>query len=212
MKKIIYFTVLLFLVLIPKSVLATCDDSEITRLQRLANNVNYSVTYNEKNHLFTIYFNNLKKDLVINDTYTSENYNVNGELAIIRNASGDYKFNIYANNKECTTNTLISKYINVPYYNGYYNSDLCKNIENYGYCSKWFKTGISNETIISKINDYKKNIKTEETKTEYSESKVDKIKRIITEIYSKYYFIFLPIIIVIFGIPVYIKEKNSRLG
>ena len=212
MKKIIYFTVLLFLVLMPNNIVkADCSDSEIVRLQRIANNVNYSVLYNEKTNQFTIYFSNLKKDLILNDTYTKKNYNLDGEVSIIRNASGDYKFNIYANDKECTENILISKYINVPYYNGYYNSDICKGIENYGYCAKWFKTGISNETITKNINDYRKKISVEITEKKKIETNIDRLKKIIVELYVKYYYIILPSVILILGIIIYKNNKKNSL-
>lgn len=209
MKKFICFTVLLFLVLIPKNVFAVCDDSEIIRLQRIANNVNISYLFDENTSKFTIIITNLKNDIQIKDFYNNKNYNTNGEVNINNFSSGKYTFKIYSKNKDCINYEITSRTINIPFYNNYYTNEECDNFKNKYYCSKWLKSDIDYSEWSSNVSKYK--IVDIEQKETVSDTFMQKVFKKIQEIYLKYYYIILPTFILMMIVIIYRNNKKNSL-
>ena len=210
MKKIIYFTVLLFLVLIPKDIVkANCDDSEIVKLQKIANNVNISYTFDEKKKTFDIFISNLKKDIELKDIYNDRIYNSNNEVHIENFNSGRYIFKLYPKNKECSEYEITSKTISIPFYNSYYEKEDCKGFENNYYCLKWLKSDVDYNEWKANVSKYEKEEVVE--KETVNNTTVYKLYRKVQEFYSKYYFIILPIIIISLLIAIYVNNKKNSL-
>lgn len=208
MKKII-FSIFLSIIMIP-SIKASCTDDEMIKLSKLANNINVKEFYNKNNQSFSVKISNISREFVI--SYNGEEYFEDIEFQIDNVSSGSNKFIIYAQDKTCTSDSLVTKYINLPYENPYYDKDECIGLEDYTYCERWINSKISYETWYSKVKSYKEN-KKEEIKNEniVNESNVDKIKRFLTNLYVNYYFIILPVIIIILGVVIYIRNKKDQL-
>lgn len=210
MKKCLFLT-LLFLVFFPNKVKAECSDTEIIRLQKLARNVNVAYMYNKKNNTFIATFTNLKKDLVVYDADHEKSYNVTGELSFSNLFSGRHAYIIFAKNQTCFEDELITKYVDLPFYNHYYNLEDCKGIEDYSYCNKWIKNRLSYDIWKNKIKDYKSRIKNTIEKKKKSTNYLFEIYELISKYYMEYYYIILPAIIILFGIIILIKNRKDSL-
>lgn len=208
MKKII-FLALLLLVFYPLNVKGECDDSDITRLQKLARNINTSYNYDESKGRFTITFTNLKSDFLLKYYNLDEEYVVNGEITFDDLSSGKHVFEIYTKDEECYDDTIATRYISLPYYNSKYNSEECKGIENYSYCSKWVKNPIDNEIWETKVKQYKEKLRIQEENKKKNENSLTKK---LIEFYKKYYYIILPSVIVVLAIFLIIDYNKNKLG
>lgn len=213
MKKYLYFLIILFLVIIlPSEVSADCTDTEIVRLSNIAKNVTYSYQYDEKTDRFSITFTNLTNEIKLVSAMTKKEYTSDKEITINNFYSGSYKFNIYAKNNKCTSDILTTRYIKMPYINDFYNSELCKGIEDYSYCSKWVDSKFSYDVWYSKVTKYKEKLE-EKEKIEKKEVKgiFDKTFELLIYIYINYYYIILPLIIIILCSIIYYKNKKNDL-
>lgn len=193
-----------------------CDYSTISDLKSQVTNINVSYTYEiiENEAYFNVTLNNIPKDVYFIDKNTGKKYfydnTLNGEITIngySEITGGRYNFFVY--NNVCNEVKLGTKYYNFPIYNKRYNSEPCKGIENYYLCKKWISKYYSNEEFNKKIEEYK-NSKKNETLID-NEIKYEKdITTTIVEFYIKYYYLFLPVLIVICFIIMHIsKKKNS---
>lgn len=209
MKKLFLALILSFFMI--SNVKAECSDEEIIRLSKIANNVTTSYEYDENTKKFKIIFTNVTKELFVTNSANNRNYNEDIELTISNLKSGDYKFNISASDKNCYNDTFVTKYIKLPYYNKYYESEECKGITNYSYCSKWVQEEISYDIFVKKINEYKESLIPEEKKEEVKETTLDKVREVIKDIYVNYYYIILPLIITILCVIIYFKDKKDQI-
>ena len=150
---------MLIILLLPINVLADCSDEELIRLQKLANNITTSYTYDETTKSFTLTFTNFNEELVITDIINNKDYLYRGELSINNLSSGKYNYYIYALDKSCYDNELSIKSVSLPYYNQYYTNKECDEIKNYRYCSKWLANEIDYNTWKNKVTEYKESIK-----------------------------------------------------
>lgn len=208
MKKIL-FSFLLMIIMMP-SIKAGCTDEELVRLSKLANNINIKEYYNKNNKSFSVIISNINREFVIE--YEGKEYIEDVEMEIDNVRSGSNKFIIYAQDKTCTSSSLTTKYINLPFENPYYAKEECIGIEEYIYCQKWINSKIDYSTWYSKVSEYKKESKEEIKKEEViKESIIDKIKNFLTNIYINYYFIILPVIILGLGIIIYFRNKKDQL-
>lgn len=211
-KNIYFFLLLLLLVSIPHKTKAFCDDSELVRLSKLAQNLKFSYVYNKNTNTFTINVTNLKQDLVIEYLNTEKKYNSNKELNFNNLYSGKHTFMVYAKSSTCQEEYLRTKYVELPYYNSFYGKDLCKGIEEYSFCTKWLRTKYNYDYQYNNILEYKNNLnKKEEKEKKVEYSTLDKIMIFIKENYVKYYYIILPTIISILCLIIYVKNKKSDL-
>lgn len=211
MKKYLELFLLFFLIIVfPKNVNASCSDEQIIRLNKLAKNIKLSYSYTEKNDAvkFNIVITNLNKDLVIIDRYTNKEYNLSGEVTINNiNQNTENMFYIYPSDKQCNDDLLSTKTIEIPYYNKYYNDKICNNMEQYYFCQKFSNKSYEYEYIYEKITEInKKNNNTEKTKTTEKS-----IFSNIAYLYSKYYYLILPILITISCYGIYKKNKEDDL-
>lgn len=211
MKRYFLIFIMLFLFILPGKVNALCSDAEIIRLQNIAKNVQYSYEYDYNKNKFIIIFNNLSKEIVLEDVSNKKRYNTNDEIKINDVNSGMHRYSIYAENKKCTNELLISKYITLPYYNVYYNLEFCKGIEEYSYCNKWLNNQISYDVWYSKVSEYKESKNDKKINKIEKETIIDKITNLIANIYINYYYIILPVIITVLCIIIYIKNKQNDL-
>ncbi len=211
MKKIKFLTLLFLVFLMPKQVKAECSDAEIIRLQKLANNITTSYSYDENSGKFSITLTNLNKDLEVYDSLNDKSYITNGEVTITDLYSGKYSFYIYAKDSSCFDSRIALKSVYMPFYNSYYGYTKCDDIREYSYCSKWLDANIPDDLWNEKVDKYiEKHTKQAETNKQ-NKNNLSGIFKKIGENYGKYY---KPILIGIIGLLVlviYIRDKKDSL-
>lgn len=208
MKKI-YILLFLF-VLLPINIKAdTCTNEDMVKYQSLANNISYTYDFIEDQNSFNIVLSNLDSSLYIYDLSKNQNYYyIDSELALANYSSGStYKFKIYSTNKAC--GFLKTIYINTPAYNSYYKDELCEGIEDYKYCKKWANVQVNYEKFKEEVISYKEEI--EKSNEIIVEEEYKSIFDYILEYYIAYYYIGLPILIVLSLIYIIIKRRKDRL-
>lgn len=222
MRKKILVVVLLLVILFKTNtvnaiVISSCKTTTLSNLKSIANNINLSYTYEIKNNnaYFKVTINNLINDIYIVDSlgnkYIYNNSN-NGEITTKEYYNVEkIKFYIYSNVNDCMNDLLLTKYINLPIYNIYFNDPLCNGIENYKLCQKWYNQTLSYEEFVYEINKYK-SIDEIDTTKEINRKDVEGLFDIMFNIYIKYYYIILPILIVSCLIIMYIKNKKNKFN
>lgn len=209
MKK--FFWILFLFIIMLSTVKAHCNNEEIIRLTNLAKNVNVSYTYDENKKNFQINFANVSDDIIILEVSNNKYYSSYPEITIGNYKSGKYKFSIYAKDRNCFEEELVSKYIELPFYNKYHNYIECQNYKEYSYCNKWLKSELSYEIWKQKVDEYN-NIKKEPEKEKTTKkNNLETIKEMIIKLYIKHYYIILPIIILSLCLIIYFKDKSEQI-
>lgn len=198
---------LLVLLFIPFSVSALCSNSDLSRYKSLAANIGNYYSYNGSS--FDITFYNVSSELRIvnrNDDsayYPGSNF---GDVVVSNAALGsNIKFSIYPLNSECSSYSVSTVYITLPYLNGYYDDPICVNNSN-SLCSKWINTSYyTYEQFVSKVKDTQ--VIPEEVDVE-PEEEVHKYG--FFDFLADYYILILLFIIVSGSIGIYYLDKKSK--
>lgn len=214
MNKIIF--VLLLLVFLPYNVNAyhevidaRCTNSLKMKLREEAQEVAYRLTQVDNGVVsYTAYFYNMTENLVIKDV----NNNVYSANKIDNLKPGStLTISIYATNKNyCSGYKVLSKIINVPYYNPYFGSDLCIGNEKLYLCQEHTNVTLNEEEFKEKIESYKEKLKKDEE--EIVEDVVKEYNLSLFDIFIKYRYYILSFLIFIFVILeiITIKMKKRR--
>lgn len=207
--KYLVLTILLFIIC-PNVDASLCSDNAKVNYQSLAKNISSTYEYVETSNTFNIIFTNVASNLYIKNIETNETYNYTGnEMALFNFMPGQsYKFGIYTTDFDCRNDNMYTIYINLPYYNPYYNHELCSGIESYKYCKKFINRSVTYEEFINNVEDYRKKI----NKSDITVSQEEKgILDYILEFYINNYYIILPIIIVLCLIYRWKYNKEQEL-
>ena len=173
MKKVfnysLFFILLSFIFI--NSVKAECSYQERKKLLEEAKSVEAYFEADVKNKLFNFYLYNLTDDLFVRIENLSSkqsievyNYQIVGDYYTFVEDNIDekvsYRIHIYSNKQECYGNKLTSKTISKGIINKFYSDSVCNGAEEYMYCQPFLKDkiNISDEEVINKINEYKKNL------------------------------------------------------
>lgn len=216
MKKRIIIPLLLLFFMIPIHVKASifCTFETKAYLKSLASNINMSYDYVISNDkaIFSITFTNVYKDFILvdktnNKTYYPDTTKDLSEIKIEGYESGKtYTFQIYTTVTDCDDEILITLYANLPYYNSFYDLDVCSGLDSYDLCSRWYNHGLTKEKFIETVEKYKESLKEEKKDDDNSD---DSKLPYILEFYLKYYYIILPIIILGGGYVIYQHNKKD---
>jgi len=217
MKKIIF---LMFIVLfVPFNVNAlhdildpNCTVSLKTSLKEEANNLVYRFGRNEENGIvtFTLYFYNLSNNLRLSD---SEGNIFNDEITGLKPGTKATINISTSNNNACFGYKILTKIINVPYYNPYFGSEMCTGYEDYYLCKENINVSLTKDEFIDKLNEYKDGLK--EGVKEEVEDKFEEMKKLNFFDYLYKYWIYIIIFVMVIGIFVIvniIKKKNKERG
>ena len=193
-----------------------CDYSTISSLKKLVNNVNISYTYEIRDNqaFFNVTLNNIPNNVYLVDSLNQKQYSYtdteNGEL-VIKDYSGisDGKYTFYVNNDICNGIKLGERYYKFPIYNSRRNSELCLDIPNYSLCKKWISKYYSQSEFEKNIENYKKNLESNEEKVEQIKFEKDFMSKIV-EFYIKYYYYFLPAIIIPCIAIIIVSNRKDR--
>lgn len=139
--------------------LEPCTTEKMNALKEIAKKMDINYTYEMKEQdgvkypEFTIHVNNMSEDLkvlIINDFYSldyKEFRNENGKSSMSGFKAGD-KVTIttkaYTPDK-CSTKTVATKQIKLPYYNQYYEEEFCLENPNFKYCEEFIETDLTYE-------------------------------------------------------------------
>ncbi len=214
MKKVYFLSFLLIVILFPSRIKAYCSDDMLNNYVTLSNNINYYYTYKESNDtaIFNITFNNLYGRFVIENTSDGNLYYKGDNLTINNFKSGkEYVFNVYPSNV-CSDRKVRTIHVKFPNYNKYYKNELCNGIEKYKLCQKWQEVNISLDKFEKQVDEYKESIKPSiEEQPEETETLLQKVRYYLIKIYTSYYFIFLPFIIISLVIIIYKLDQKDRI-
>lgn len=151
MKKVFISLIFMFLF---SSVFA-CDNGIKSSQKILASNVNFDLSYkiNDDKATFSLTVTGLNDNLYITDqkgkVYSG---NKEGNLVINNIQTGKNNYYIYSNAYSyCSFGVLLTRTINVPTYNPYYNDELCGNHKNSDLCSRWNSIDLTYEEFKSAI-------------------------------------------------------------
>ena len=211
MKKIVLFLVCLFIF----PLVSYADSCEsVTYINELTNNVNinYSITLNGNNPVFTIYLTNLTSDMLIYDGVRGKTYkgftNKNNRLVVRTNVSGKYTFDIFSLKCKSNIRTLS---VDLPKYNKYYKDSRCKGFENYPLCQRWSEYQANNKTFENDINTLINNNKKNEQKNDENKiKKEEKWYKQLSWMFVKYWWAFLIIIVALIGLFYVIRAQHKK--
>lgn len=164
--------------------------------------------YNLDNDLYVIISNDKSDDIkevysydMEDNRYSFIDYNVDDLIV--------YTVKIYSNKSGCYSNNVTSKRVVKKIINKFYDDDICKGIEDYFYCKPLLnsKFSISDNKVISNINEYREKSSIKETEDINKKFGMDDL----IELIRKYWYILGGILII--GIIIFIIVKiNKKRG
>lgn len=210
MKKYFTYVFMLFLLIVlPIKVNAICDNSKKTELQKIAGNVTYGYDYIKESDSFNITITNLNPNIYIDNNGTIYRYSNSNELTIGGYKPGD-SLRLYIYDTEyCIPSALNILYINLPIKNKYYGTEVCSGFEEYSLCQMWTSNNLTENEIKSKLDSYKKN--NDDNKNQNEIEVKNYALQLLIDIYIKYYFIILPVIIIVCVYSMYRLSKKTSL-
>lgn len=166
-RKIIIIVILLFCFI---KVEASCDNNRFNELKSIAERVEFKYDYNtdnKSNPSFTITAMNLNqevKPLIIKNYYTDDyrefKYTSTKQSSLTGFKAGEsvkITFKAYTAD-DCAAETVLTKIIKLPYYNSFYNTDICKNNRSFKYCQSELSSYSISESLFNKeLNNYLNN-------------------------------------------------------
>lgn len=225
MKKIIYFVIFLSFLVIPSFVKAdqiyySCENTNLTKLQRLASNVVYTYDYIEiftpgekyGNVTFNVKISNLNPSLYLVDKKTGAVYGYTGNELIFSNILPEQalSYAVYANDYGCAGKYLMTIYINLPSYNKYYIDDLCKKHQENKLCSKWNKVDLTYEQFKNKLMTYDTDEDIDGKEEEHEKTFEEIFEEIIYFLDENKLIIFVPIIIISSLLIICLKYMKNK--
>lgn len=194
---------------------AACDNALKVDYQNRAKNITYSYIYNDSNNTFDVIFTNITDGLYLIDMDTMQEYRNNGEITINSVMSGkSYRFGVFTSDANpCSGSSIYNIYVTLPFYNPYYTDNLCDGISNYKYCKKFINKSVSYEEFKENVENYKNGLNKSDNTNEDDTKKtlLEKVFNTIFNFYLKYYFVILPVIIVITLIAIIRENKKDSL-
>lgn len=189
-----------------------CSDEQKYETQKLAYNVAYSYTYNEKDDkaTFDITFTNLHNRLSIMDNSNNKVYSSSEVVIKGLEPNREYSYDIYSAGFACSSSSLRKINIKTPGYNKFYKDKICNGIEDFKYCQKWANIDIAYEELKREVSRYKLSL-IKQQNVEEETSQIGKVVNIIINIYTKYYYLILPTIIVLAIVFMIRDDKKSQL-
>lgn len=219
MKKILFVIIILFLM--PSFVFAksktSCNYTLVSNLKKLVSNVNmtYSYRISDGSVYYDITFTNIQPDLYfydkIYDRYYSYDDTNNGVITLSEYYPGNVSFTFYSRHSECNDEKLSVKSVSLPYYNRYYDDDLCDGIEDYNLCQRWINYNGTYTYFKEQVQNYRYSLISKNDNNDIVIKKSFLTKLI--EYFTSYYYIILPLSIMIFvGVLYLIKFIKNRLN
>ena len=183
----------------PYTIYADCTKEEIDNFKKIEDEYKVTYEFDKETKLYTLNLVNPDFDHYVynNDIFMDDKINIsiveNNIIKIDGVIPKKYEFIITGTNDNCT-NTLKTINIELPKYNNYSEDPLCEGIEEFVLCQQTYDKDIDYDTFVSRVELYKKNLKTK-TDNSVEENEVKEESKIVTYIKDN---IFQIIIIIIF--------------
>ena len=200
-----YFLVLVFCLFVsPLVSYASCDDSRLAELSKIASNVQFSYSYDVvlNRPEFKVNMSNITSDIYVVDSF--ENVFTGFEASYGYQFINTITYDIYSNDINCQGEKLMRKSVNIPSYNKYSMYKECENHRDLSACQLWSNVWFdSDEDFYSLINETKKsNI---ENKEEEGASTVNYLIQLVK---SSYIWIALAIVLLII-VFIFLRRKKK---
>ncbi len=196
MKK--FLLVIMLCILFPITAQAECSTDEKIALSKMVSNIKITPVFNEEIEKFNILISNITPSVYLKDMKTKVEYvNTGGEVIIYNvNPNQSYRIRFYSAIPACYGDTITTIYVTLPGYNKYYKDPLCEGLEDYKICQKWVNYNYNRTQFETEIKKIDKEEKIEKKEEHREEENVKGFYDYLGELYEKYYYIFLPIIII----------------
>jgi len=210
MKKIF---LLLGLLLIPFCVKAEeCGNRSMSDLRKIASNVNIIYDYKivDNKAVFTVILSNITEDIYVSSNLGYDYYysdTVDGKLVLEDIELNKMNFKIKAVDDDCSEEVLTTKYVNFPVYNKYHDDPLCEGIEEFELCQKWDSSVGDLEYLKKQVNKYRESL-VKKNSGEEEKEKQGLITRL-GFLFVSYYFVIIPIIVIVCLILI-IKNRKDK--
>ena len=185
MRKYILFIVLLFIAVPNVKADPVCNNAKLSNSRDLAQNITYDYNYNDDSRRFVVNLVNIDPSFYLVNENTNETYNYAEEIVMSNLVAGtSYKIGVYTNDVYCLNQKLYTIYINLPYYNVFYNTSDCKENREFKYCKKFLKTYLTKETFEKELDKYLESLDSGVEKVEEKEKTIfDKLLEVDKRIY-----------------------------
>lgn len=208
-----WLVVVAFFLFFPNIVKADCTVEEKIALSKMVSNVKITPIFREETENFSIIISNITPSIYFKDMTSKMVYENTGKEVEIYNLNPNtsYRIKFLSAIKACHGEAITSTYVNLPGYNKYYKDPLCEGLEDYKICQKWVNYHYDRETFEKEV---KKIEKKEEKQKQEIEEKSEVVKGMydyLGELYERYYYIVLPIIIIACIITIVRLRKKEDL-
>lgn len=175
---------------------AECEYKELRELNTLASYIQTNYEYNEETKKFDITVTNLTDKFYI--FYENKRYEASSGTVIISGIDEGTRVSaevVVSVNSECYNEKPRMLFVNIPYLNQYYKSNLCVGHESLNVCnSRFLDYKISENTFISLINEDNKTIEDNKKNDDKEKQEKPSIINKTVEIVKDYS---IPVIIVV---------------
>jgi len=208
--------IIVFLMTISKvNAVGTCDYAEIAKLKNIAANISitYSYVYNEKTDdmKFKIELDNIQANIILQINNKIYKYNNNSSMIFDNFDDGQkHTINIYTEATYCLNKTLLTRYIELPKYNKFYNDTICSTLPNYYMCQMWYQHDLSESKFIEKINEYKTQVEEPIEEDKNNDNYSSLVLQVFEFIYANYYYFVAASGIIILIFTAYIMYDNKK--
>lgn len=146
---------------------AECSYERQAELSKIASNVQFSYTYDSVNDMpkFNVIITNLTNDIYIKDDSMNTIIGT-GEKNYQYENGTSVTYKIYSNDPSCRNEQILTKYINLPAYNAFSNTEECIKNPNFDYCQVWTSTGLKAEDFETKYEQYQNELEEKEKQNE----------------------------------------------
>ena len=136
---------------------AECSYERQAELSRIAGNVQFNYEYDLNQELMIeTTISNVMPDIVVVDNESTVFTNFESKK---RYYGGEtIRYDIYSKDTSCGTDSLLTKYVNLPTFNQFSLLDECIKYPDFGYCQMWGDFGISYETFKKELSKYEKKL------------------------------------------------------
>ena len=157
---------------------AECSYEREAELSRIAANIGFSYTYDfeEVLPIFTVNITNMTDDVYIVDSEQGV-FRGAGEKSQKYNNGTSIRFDIYSNDSSCRGQKILTKYVNLPAYNHYRDSDECQEYPDFEYCQLWATSAINGEQFLQEFSNYKNELTIKPNTAETSNNWLDILRQ-----------------------------------
>lgn len=211
-KGIFIFCVFVIFLMSPYRVNAKeCSPSFKQNISKIANSIKIDYQYIDdinSNNKFKFIVSEIPKNITIEDNIrpgvykNDSNSNTTIKESDIVEGGISNTFTFYYTGNECDVYSIKKQTIKLPFYNEYWDKEICKGLENYTYCKKFVSVKIKYNTLEKRVNEIKEKNK-DKNISKISNNKNNKNFNLINII------VIISIILIIISIII-INKNNKR--